>query len=113
MGGYFLPFLVKVKMVYVKGKIGTPDNGLCRWKPLTFIHNMDYDYDYWSLVLSLVNMDLRKEVVDNAIMYSVYDSGQWLAYRFDSNPNIGWISGGNELFELMVSLSHCLLLKFL
>ena len=95
----------------ISHEVGTPLPLLIlnvfRWKPLTFIHNMDYDYDYWSLVLSLGNMDSRKHVVDNAIMYSVYDSGQWLAYRFDSNPNIGWISGGNELFELIVCLSYC------
>ena len=56
-----------------------------RWKPLSSIYyDMDNDFDHWSLVLSLGNMDSRKHVVDNAIMYSVYDSGQWLGYRFDS-----------------------------
>ena len=69
---------------------------------------MDYDYDYWSLVLSLGNMDSNEVVMDNAILYSVYDSGQWLGYRFDSNPNVGWISGGKEHFDLMVISSHFL-----
>ena len=79
-----------------------------RWKPRTIIYyDMDNDYDHWSLVLSLGNMDSSEEVLDNAIIYSVYQSGQWLGYRFDSNPNIGWISGGKEHFELMVISYHC------
>ena len=80
-----------------------------RWKPLSSIYSgTDNDYDHWSLVLSLGNMDSNEVVMDNAILYSVYDSGQWLGYRFDSNPNVGWISGGKEHFDLMVISSHFL-----
>ena len=80
-----------------------------RWKPLSSIYyDMDNDFDHWSLVLSLGNMDSNEVVMDNAILYSVYDSGQWLGYRFDSNPNVGWISGGKEHFDLMVISSHFL-----
>ena len=63
---------------------------------------MDNDFDHWSLVLSLGNMDSNEVVMDNAIIYSVYDSGPWIGYRFDSNPSVGWISGGKEHFDLMV-----------
>ena len=74
-----------------------------RWKPLSSIYyDMDNDFDHWSLVLSLGNMDSNEVVMDNAIIYSVYDSGPWIGYRFDSNPSVGWISGGKEHFDLMV-----------
>ena len=80
-----------------------------RWKPLSSIYSdMDNDFDHWSLVLSLGNMDSNEVVMDNAIIYSVYDSGPWLGYRFDSNPSVGWISGGKEHFDLMVISSHFL-----
>ena len=71
-----------------------------RWKPLTYIHNVKGTY--WKLVLGLGNMDSSQEILDNGFMFSVFESGPWVAFKFPNNPSTGWIGGGTELFELMV-----------
>ena len=77
---------------------------LFRWKPLTFIHNTKHIP--WKLVLGLGTMDSRQQVLESGVMFTVYDSGPWLAYKFANNPSKGhgWIGGGTELFELMVMI---------
>ena len=41
--------------------------------------------------------------MDNGIMFGVYESGPWLAFKFSNDPFPGWIGGGTELFNMMVN----------
>ena len=55
---------------------------------------------YWSLVLGLGKMD--KEIL-NGLMFSVYVTGPWLAFKFQNNTALRWIGGGTEQYDFMVS----------
>ena len=57
-------------------------------------------------MLGLGNMDSSQEILDNGFMFSVFESGPWVAFKFPNNPSTGWIGGGTELFELMVTLTY-------
>ena len=59
---------------------------------------------YWSLVLGLGTMDEDDIVLDNGLMFSVYESGPWVGYKFTNNPAIGWIGAGTEMMEFMVKV---------
>ena len=71
---------------------------------MSFSHHQHY---YWSLVFGLGSMGTldQAEVVDSGFMLTVYESGPWLGYKFPGNPSIGWIGGGNEQFDFMVTAS--------
>ena len=51
-------------------------------------------------------MDSSQEILDNGFMFPVFESGPWVAFKFPNNPSTGWIGGGTELFELMVTLTY-------
>ena len=61
---------------------------------------------YWSLVLGLGTMDEDDIVLDNGLMFSVYESGPWVGYKFTNNPAIGWIGAGTEMMEFMVKVKN-------
>ena len=91
---------------YVSGKISfefyihTNTKFYFRWKPLSYIHNVKGTY--WKLVLGFGNMDSNNEILDNGIMFSWYESGPWVSFKFPGNPSFAWVGGGSELPELMV-----------
>ena len=51
-------------------------------------------------MLGLGNMD--KEIL-NGLMFSVYVTGPWLAFKFQNNTALRWIGGGTEQYDFMVS----------
>ena len=66
---------------------------------------------YWMLVLGLGNMDSRGEILDSGLMFSVYESGPWVAFKYPDNPTVWWIGGGKELFEMMEWRHSCISLS--
>ena len=73
-----------------------------RWKPLSFIHHNIKSSSFWALVLGIGNTGPNDDIMDNGIMFGVYESGPWLAFKFSNDPFPGWIGGGTELFNMMV-----------
>ena len=66
---------------------------------------------YWMLVLGLGNMDSTGEILDSGLMFSVYESGPWVAFKYPDNPTVWWIGGGKELFEMMEWRHSCISLS--
>ena len=72
-----------------------------RWKPSSSVHNVRGSY--WSLVLGLGSMDEQDYVLDNGLMFSIYESGPWVGYKISGNPAIGWIGAGTHEMDYMVN----------
>lgn len=47
-------------------------------------------------------MDENDIVLDNGLMFSVYESGPWVGYKISGNPAIGWIGAGTHIMDYMV-----------
>ena len=62
--------------------------------------------------MALGNMDEQNHILENGIMFSVYETGPWLAFKFSNSSNIAWIGGGTKIYDYMV-YSHFYFLSFL
>lgn len=70
---------------------------------MSFIHHNIKSSSFWALVLGIGNTGPNDDIMDNGIMFGVYESGPWLAFKFSNDPFPGWIGGGTELFNMMVN----------
>ena len=57
----------------------------------------------WSLVLGLGTMDNADLVKDTGLLFGVFNTGPWLAYKTPGNDIRGWVGAGKQMFDLMVS----------
>ena len=48
-------------------------------------------------------MDSGNTVLDDGIMFSVYETGPWVAFKLAGNPTMGWIGGGTTQYDFMVT----------
>ena len=48
-------------------------------------------------------MDEQDYVMDNGLMFSIYESGPWVGYKISGNPAIGWIGAGTHEMDYMVN----------
>ena len=68
---------------------------------MSFIHNIKTNY--WTLVLGLGNMDAEGEILEEGLMFTVFEEGPWAGFKFPGDPSMGWVSGGKDHYELMVT----------
>ena len=47
-------------------------------------------------------MDEADIVLEDGLMFSVYESGPWVGYKFTGNPAVGWIGAGTHEMDYMV-----------
>ena len=50
-------------------------------------------------------MDAEGEILEDGLMFTVFEEGPWAGFKFPGDPSMGWVSGGKDHFELMVSNS--------
>ena len=52
--------------------------------------------------MALGNMDEQNHILENGIMFSVYETGPWLAFKFSNTSNLAWVGGGTVNYDFMV-----------
>ena len=69
---------------------------------MSFIHHNIKSASFWALVFGIGNTGPNDDIMDNGIMFALYESGPWVAFKFSNDPFAGWVGGGTELFNMMV-----------
>lgn len=48
-------------------------------------------------------MDAEGEILEDGLMFTVFEEGPWAGFKFPGDPSMGWVSGGKDHYELMVT----------
>ena len=72
---------------------------IIRWKPYSNVYTPKESF---ALTLGIGNMDSGNIVLDDGIMFSVYETGPWVGFKLTGNPTMGWIGGGTTQYDFMV-----------
>ena len=49
-------------------------------------------------------MDEENVVLDDGILFAVYETGPWVGFKLAGNPSMGWVKGGTAQYDFMVSM---------
>ena len=56
------------------------------------------------MTLGIGNMDEENVVLDDGILFAVYETGPWVGFKLAGNPSMGWVKGGTAQYDFMVSM---------
>ena len=46
---------------------------------------------------------MHDQVIESGLLYGVFNTGPWLAYKTPGNDIRGWVGAGKQMFDFMVS----------